>query len=63
MSKLYFVGNNKPVTESDFIDLLKQYDPRQASPELRQAIESSYGREYAQQECDTNSLQDLKECF
>ena len=38
MSKLYFVGNNKPVTESDFIELLKQYKAEEASDELRQEI-------------------------
>ena len=46
MSNLYFCGDNKPVTEDQLIELLKQYDPREASEQLNDEIESCYGRKY-----------------
>ena len=49
--------------EKFLISELKKYDPRTASPELRQALENAYSREYAQQESDSNSLRDLEGCF
>lgn len=38
MTKLYFCGYNKPVTEDQLIELLKQYKAEEASDELRQEI-------------------------